>query len=83
MLSLIYTERERNRFEGMSEREKKPLLNNMRYEKKPFCAVVCVRSESDTTNTSKKLFSGKRASDRNLKFKMRKRSWTKRSAREC
>lgn len=26
---------------------------------------------SDTTNTSKKLFSGKRASDRNLNFKMR------------
>lgn len=42
----------------------------MRYEKKPFCAVVCVRSESDTTNTSKKLFSGKRASDgRSMKFK--------------
>lgn len=53
----------------------------MRYEKKPFCAVVCVRSESDTTKTSKKLFSGKRASDRNLKFKMRIKSWTKREAR--
>lgn len=55
----------------------------MRYEKEPFCAVVCVRSESDTTNTSKKLFSGKRASDRNLKFKMRKKKLDKRSAREC
>lgn len=49
----------------------------MRYENEPFCAVVCVRCESDTTNTSKKLFSGKRASDRNLKFKMKRKKLDK------
>lgn len=67
MLSLIYTEREREQehpfwgyvWDNLKQKE----IFAEQYEINRF-ARWCAWDVSDTTNTSKKLFSGKRASDR-------------------
>lgn len=83
MLSMIYTEKESKSDECLrvALKKLKNLFNESRNENR--FARWCEWEVSDTTNTSKKLFSGKRASDRTWNLINLTNKQKNKRAREC